>query len=81
MIAVKIRYNDEVHPADILYFLTLSEKDSKQIAGKIHKEIKRITSDKSIDHDSMIRVLVDWCMDEFGERPHRIRTEVIDLDM
>lgn len=76
MLAVKIRYDRTSGKTDTLYFLTLSETDGRQIAGKIGAKMQEIV-DENTDHKTALNRLVDWCTEEFGERPHKISTEEV----
>lgn len=79
MVALKITGNNDTELTDTLVFITLSDKDRKGIADKVHAKMQDLLN-VSEDYYSAFDRLMDWCGTEFGEKPHWIEAQEIDVE-
>ena len=81
MVAIKVQEKSNREHSDMLVFVTLSAKDKNDITKKVREKFQSILDEGGYDdyYDAYDK-LVMWCEEKFGERPHNVIPDEIEVE-
>lgn len=81
MVAIKVQEKSNREHSDMLVFVTLSAKDKNDITKKVREKFQSILDEGGYDdYYDAYDELVMWCEEKFGERPHNVIPDEIDVE-